>query len=119
MLIEKEIYVLKKELQSSLAVMEEAVNSIQDQEISKYPVFIIFKEKAAVGIGLSLVVKTDANNTWSINVSTLEELATKKVVAMEKVVEFTDLYKTHQNTACCLVWTEGGAQFIFIPLTKD
>ncbi len=116
MLTEKELYRFKKELQPSMDIMEKAIHSIQDQEISKYPVFVVFKEKEEVGIGLPLVVKDDSNDSWSINASTLEELATKKVVLMENIKRFTDIYKTHQNTACCLVWTEGSGQFVFLPL---
>lgn len=119
MLAEKELYRLKKELQPSLALMQKAVNSIQDQEISNYPIFVVFKESGEVGVGIPLVKKDDTSDSWSINASTLEELATKKVVSMEKIEQFTSVYKTHQDTICCLVWIQGSAQFVFLPLASE
>jgi len=117
MLSEKGLHGLEKQLQPFLLLLVKTANAIMDQDISNYPVFVVYQEEEAAGLGLPVVAAEATPDKWSINVTTLEELAAKKVVAMENVDRFTSVYKTNEGAICCLVWHEGNAQFVFIPAT--
>jgi len=116
MFSEKELQQVKEELQPLLPIMKKAATSIKDEEISNYPVFIVYKEDEEIGLGIPLLDENQMKENWGVNASTLEELATKKVVAMENVERFCDIYKTHPNSICFLVWNKNGAQIVFLPL---
>ncbi|MGH1433935.1 MAG: hypothetical protein ACRBG0_05705 [Lewinella sp.] len=117
MLSEKGLHGLKKQLHPYLLLLVKTANSIRDQDISNYPVFVVYQEEEAAGLGIPVVAAEAPTKGWSINASTLEELAAKKVVAMENVERFSSVYKTNEGAICCLVWHEGNAQFVFIPAT--
>ena len=117
MLSEKGLHGLEKQLQPFLLLLVKTANAIMDQDISNYPVFVVYQEEEAAGLGLPVIAAEATPDKWSINVTTLEELAAKKVVAMENVDRFTSVYKTNEGAICCLVWHEGNAQFVFIPAT--
>lgn len=106
---------LQHALRPYLPLMGNAAESVRDQDISNYPVFAVFPHSGEVAVGLALVDGTDSSHGWSVNVTTLEELAAKNVVAMENVERFTAVYKTHPDALCCLTLHEGAAQFVFIP----
>ena len=115
MLSEKELTTLQQQLQSILPLLTQAADAVVDQDVSHYPVFIVFQSLEETGLGLPVVRGTSDTGNWSVNVSTLEELAAKKVVAMEKVDQFRSIYKSNSPSLCMLVWKEGPAQFAFIP----
>lgn len=117
MLSEKGLHDLKKQLHPYLLLLVKTANTIKDQDISNYPVFVVYQEEEAAGLGIPVVAAEATKEGWSVNASTLEELAAKKVVAMENVERFTTVYKTNEGAICCLVWHEGNAQFVFIPAT--
>ncbi|WP_020536406.1 hypothetical protein [Lewinella cohaerens] len=117
MLSEKGLHDLKKQLHPYLLLLVKTANTIKDQDISNYPVFVVYQEEEAAGLGIPVVAAEATTEGWSVNASTLEELAAKKVVAMENVERFTTVYKTNEGAICCLVWHEGNAQFVFIPAT--
>lgn len=117
MLSEKGLHSLKKQLHPYLLLLVKTANSIRDQDISNYPVFVVYQEEEAAGLGIPVIAAEATTEGWSINASTLEELAAKKVVAMENVERFSSVYKTNEGAICCLVWHEGNAQFVFIPAT--
>ncbi len=112
---EESLQQLQHALRPYLPLMGNAAESVRDQDISNYPVFAVFPHNGEVGVGLPLVDGTDSSHGWSVNVTTLEELAAKTVVAMENVERFTAVYKTHPDALCCLTLHEGAAQFVFIP----
>ena len=114
MLTEEKLHELKTQLQVHLPLLGKTAEAITDQDISNYPVFVAHQAGEEFGLGLP-VIATHDDLPWSINVSTLEELASKQIVAMEKVESFTALYKTHPNDLCLLVWNDGAAQFVFLP----
>ncbi|MEL6832563.1 MAG: hypothetical protein AAFP77_06210 [Bacteroidota bacterium] len=119
MLSEKELHQLRQVLVPYLPLLEKTAESVMDQEISNYPVFVLYQQEENASLGIPVVAADAEKASWSINVSTLEELATKKVVAMENVERFTSVYKTNTQALCCLVWNGGSAQIVFIPGTKQ
>jgi len=119
MLSEKELHQLRELLLPYLPLLEKASESVRDQDISNYPIFVLYQQEENAGLGIPVVAADAENVAWSINVSTLEELATKKVVAMENVERFTAVYKSNPDALCCLVWNGGAAQIVFIPGTQQ
>ena len=88
MLSEKELNDLRQELLPFLPLLEKTAESVRDQDISNYPIFVLYQQEENAGLGIPVVAADSASTPWSVNVSTLEELATKKVVAMENVERF-------------------------------
>ena len=104
---------LKSEIESHLPVMSKAADVILDQEVSEYPIFVLFKDEVSIGVRLIEGDKKLAK--WSINASTLEELATKNVIDNDKVEQFRQVYKDPTEYFCLFVIDEGAANFVFSP----
>ena len=101
------------ELKPLLPMLGKAADAILDQEVSKYPIFIIAKNDVA--IGLPLIERAPPH--WSVNSTNLEEFATKGLIEPEKVEDFREVYKDPQENLCLFVIDEEKATFIFMPRT--
>jgi len=112
---ENQYKALEKSLAPHLPLMEQAADTILDQEVSIYPIFII--HQLNVDIGVLLVSKTEGKADWSIHASTLEELVTKQVIQMDKVDNFRQVYKDPREYLCLFTLSEMGATFVFLPRT--
>lgn len=104
---------LEEEIKPYAALMGKVADSILDQDISSYPIFVVHQFELSLGI--PLVERQEGGAKWSINASTLEELATKKVVEMSRVDSFRQVYKDPQDFLCLFVLSDLGANFIFVP----
>jgi len=107
---------LERELRQYKPMMGKAADSILDQEVSKYPIFIIHKGEMAMGIPLLDSAKTKGE--WSINASILEEFTTKQVIQAERVENFRNIFKDPSENLCLFVLSEAGANFIFLPRSE-
>lgn len=108
----KEYEELAKKLAPYNLVMGNAADTILNQEVSSYPIFIIPTESIPLGIP---IVEQTVEDPLRIHASTLEELATKKVIEMNKVDHFREVYKDPEEFLCLFVVDEKEAKFIFIP----
>lgn len=106
---------LEEELKPFSSVMSQASDSILDQEVSKYPIFVVHQHELEIGV--PLIEKSEANH-WSVHASTLEEFVSKQIVENEKVQDFIEVYKDPSDHYCIFVLSELGANFIFLPRTK-
>ena len=109
--------VLEKELKPYQSVMEQAVDAILDKEISDFPILVIHQQH--IELGLPVVDHKKVKGKWSINASTLEEFATKQLIATDKIEDFQSIYKDPGQHLCLFVISELGAQFIFTPRKSD
>lgn len=103
---------LHDELKGYIKMMSQAQKSVLDQEITRYPIFIIHQQEVALGIVLSEKDKVKGN--WSVNLSTLEEFITKGLIKQDKLNEFKATYKSTDNYLCLFILSELGAEFIFL-----
>lgn len=103
---------LESELSGYKRVMRQAADTIIDENVSEYPVFVVHQQE--VEIGIPIAVKGKVKGNWSINASTLEELISKNIINNEKVDSFKTIYKSPKTHLCCFVLSELGAQFLFI-----
>ncbi|PHN03088.1 hypothetical protein [Flavilitoribacter nigricans] len=108
----KEYDELAKKLAPYNLVMGNAADTILNQDVSSYPIFIILTE--SIPLGIAIVEQTEEEPLY-IHASTLEELATKKVIEMGKVDHFREVYKDPAEFLCLFVVDEQEAKFVFIP----
>ncbi len=104
---------LQRELAPLQKLLSGASDSILEQEVSSYPIFVL--NRTPIAIGIPLYAPESENKGWHIFASTLEELATKKVVAMEKVDGFRKVYKDPKAFFCLFVLSEEKGEFVFLP----
>lgn len=104
---------LEKELQPLKTPLGIAADTIYNENVSNYPIFITHQQEVEIGIP---VIKKDVHGgNWSVNASTLEELVAKNLVQMDKVENFTEVFKPVKDYVCLFVLSELGATFIFLP----
>ena len=105
---------IEEEIKPYRSLMIKASDSIMDQEISSYPIFVV--SQLEVQIGVALVGRDpDEGQNWFIQASTLEELNAKNIVHTDKLDEFRKVYKDPSLHLCLFVLSDLGAQFIFLP----
>ncbi len=104
---------LEKELQPYNTMLGKAADTIIEQEVSSFPIFIVHQH--SVDIGIQLIDQETVSGNWSINASSLEEFVTKQIIQTDKVDDFKSVYKDPQNELCLFVLSELGAKFVFIP----
>ncbi len=112
--VRSKIAKLEAELKPYLTTMGSAADTILDQDVSSYPLFVVHQH--TVDIGIPLISRSDEEDgpAWSINASTLEELATKKIIEMARVERFQEVYKDPREHLCLFVLSDLGANFMFI-----
>lgn len=93
------------------ARFDEAVQTIRNEQVSNYPILVAYPSFTTINIGLLL----QEGEALSFNATTLEELAVKKVVNMEKVNSFREVYKKKSNYFCVFLLERPAPQFVFIP----
>lgn len=107
---------LESELETYLPLMAKASDAVIEQQISKYPILVVYQEPIAIGI--KIVDNNEVQGQWSICLSTLEEFVSKKLIEKIKVDSFRTIYKDQKKYLCLFVLSELGAQFVFIPRKK-
>lgn len=106
---------LEKQLQPYNRLLGQAADVILNEQVSKYPIFVMHQQEVEMGISL---VSAGRQFSWSIEASTLEEFVSKNLIFMEKAQDFINAYKDPEEFLCLFVLSELGAQFIFVPRQK-
>lgn len=114
--VTEKMLLIKEQLSLYTGLANEVIAKIKEQDISNYPIFIAHQDEASIGI--PIITRKESKDIWSINISTLEEFYTKKMIAEEKLEDFKNLYNNHKFDICFFVISELGAQFIFFPNQK-
>ncbi|MEM1217340.1 MAG: hypothetical protein AAGH79_00435 [Bacteroidota bacterium] len=107
---------LESELRIYGPALGTAADTVLDQGVSKYPIFVAHQQ--TVDMGIPIFDREKVSGNWSVNVSTLEEFVTKQIIAPDKVDEFKKVYKDPAEEVCIFVLSELGANFIYIPRSK-
>ncbi len=103
---------IEAEIQPWLPMMGKLADQVQDQDISRYPIFVV--HPATIELGLPVIEKGEQSR-WSIHISTLEEFSTKQIIQPEKLEDFKQVYKDPAEQLCLFLLSDLGATFIFIP----
>ena len=94
-------------------MLKEASMTIMDQDVSKYPIFILFDQEVELGIKLSDREVTQGK--WSVNASTLEEFVAKRLIQPDRIDPFKATFKDPLTHLCLFVVEGSSAEFIFLP----
>lgn len=89
----------------------QTIKTIQDENVSNYPILIAFPSFTNLNIGLPI----KEEDTLSFNATTLEELAMKKIIDLDKIDGFRKLYKEKKDTFCIFLLQQPAPQFVFVP----
>ena len=108
---------LERELRQYKPLLNKATDSILDEKVSKYPIFIVHQGEMEVGI--HLVDRKKNGGIWSIHASILEEFAAKQLIQLDKIEHFKSIFKDPETYLCLFVLSEAGANFIFLPRQEE
>lgn len=106
---------LQTDLQTYLPLLQQAAETVRDENVSNYPLFVAYRGEETAAIGLPVIQQSEGGSAWTVNVTTLEELVARKVVALANIDGFRQVYKEHTGKLCFLIWDEGEARFAFVP----
>ena len=102
---------LENEINKKKKWFLQTVKTIQDENVSNYPILVAFPSFTNLDVGLSI----SEGESFSFNATTLEELAMKKIVNLDKIDDFRKLYKEKKDSFCIFLLEKPAPQFIFIP----
>lgn len=111
--IQTQYHQLEEELRSYKKMMAQVADTVLDAEVSKYPIFVVHQDE--LDLGVLLIDHREGKSRWSIQSSTLEVLAAKKVIGMDKVDRFRQVFKDPRTHLCLFVLGEMGPSFVFLP----
>lgn len=93
-------------------ICTKAIQTVVEEDVSLYPVLVAHRPDVILGI--PLLSATQIGDDFAFRITTLEELVTKQMVAMEHLAAFQKLYRQHQKRFCVLVMDDQAADFVFI-----
>ncbi|MEM6396621.1 MAG: hypothetical protein AAF741_09755 [Bacteroidota bacterium] len=107
---------LQDDVRPHLQLLSEAADTVIEQEVSNYPVFVAyFAEEQDLEVGLPVTqISSSRGRVWALRITTLEELVSRQVVLREKVDNFRQVYRNTPDSICFLIWTDGEARFGFV-----
>ena len=109
---EQDLKILEDELKPYKKLIGSVADTIMEQDVSSYPIFVIYHEGIEVGIPLDT---GNIEGSWAVNASSLEEFVAKQLVLSDKVDDFKSVYKDPTAFSCLFVVEKSGATFVFIP----
>jgi len=104
---------IEREIRQYVPILSKASDSVLDQDISNYPIFIV--HQGELELGISVIDPKKVQSQWAVNLSILEEFAAKQLIKPDKIDAFREVFKNPQEQLCLFVISEIGANFIFIP----
>jgi len=110
---EKKLADLEKIIAPHQQLLGQASDTVIQQNVSKYPIFVASEN--AVQIGIPILNPEELQGKWFLYISTLEEFATKNLIDMDKVDNFRSIYKSPSDQFCIFLIEDIGATFVFLP----
>lgn len=107
---------LQADLNKYEPMLVHASQAIIEQNVSNYPIFIVHKYQA--NIGIALLDRNQSGTHWSINASTLEEFVTKRIINDSKSENFKAIYKNPREYFCIFILDLDIRQFVFSPIHR-
>ena len=105
---------LQKDLDLFKESILEASNSIVEEGVSEYPVFIA--SRTSFPVGELILDKDELQTHWSVYASTAEDLIKAGIIQVDKARFFITQYKPVKEYMCLfVVASETEAGFIFMP----
>lgn len=104
---------LKEAIRPFIPVIGKAADTIINENVSNYPIFVV--SQLDIDLGIPLVNRTEEGPLWSVHASTLEEMSAKRVIQEDRLTDFQRIYNEHSDDVCLFVLSDLGAKFIFLP----
>lgn len=104
---------LEQELKTYIEPLSKAADTVINESVSNYPIFVA--HQSSTDIGIPIIDREKVAGNWSINLSSLEEFATKGLIVADKLDDFKALYQSNTKQLCFFVLSELGATFNFLP----
>jgi len=104
-------YQLEADIKPYKEMLRKATMAVLDENVSKYPIVVAARESIELGIPL---VQNDAPHV-NLNVSTLEEFATKGIIEAARIDRFREVFKDPEAFLCLFLIAPPSATFVFIP----
>lgn len=102
---------LQEKLSGWLPLLSDAADTIINQGISDYPVFVISNDDLEIGVAMT----KESGDKLKIKASTLEEFVARRLISPEKVEEFKAAYKAPDVYICISVIAADRSEIIFLP----
>jgi hypothetical protein len=102
---------LDEDLQQYAGLLRTAVQTIEDQGVSNYPILVVTLEDLQLGI--KLFDRMSSQSKWNVYAATLELLIQLQLIDEQKVDEFRQLFHAKRPSVCLLVWMTGSGSFVF------
>ena len=110
---EEKFIAIKQAIQPYKRRLAQAADTIIDENVSSYPIFVV--HQLSLEVGIKLVSRNGETDKWNIHASTLEEFVAKQLIASDKVDDFKKVYKNPQQMLCLFVLSDAGATYVFLP----
>ena len=114
---EVKLKMLEADIKTLGEVLKDAAETIVNQNVSNYPIFVA--HRYALNMGIELIDREKMNTNWSFNASTLEEVVTKNIVSRDKLDDFREIYKSPADFVCVFVVDETMSEFVFYPYEEE
>ena len=117
MSVTERILMIEKELKVYNHIISQAKQTILDQDVTKYPIFVA--SKSTIELGINIIDHHTTTALWSINASSLEEFVAKNVIDSAKIDNFKQTFKNVDTFNCYFIVSDIGNQFAYLPtITK-
>ena len=97
--------------------LKQIAETIIDEGISEYPVFVATQE--LIDVGKPIFDREEVQLNWFFNASILEDFQRKDIVKGENLLEFKRAYGDPKEKACIFVITPEMAHFVFVPYVEE
>ncbi len=104
---------LKEMVQDNTALIDQCIETIEAQEVTKYPIFVFSTSDVELGIELADPTKHDVPGY--LKISSLEEFVSRNLIPSDQVDDFRKTYKESEGTYCFLNIGDKGSKFVFVP----
>ena len=95
----------------------QASQTIREQGVTKYPIFIA--TQAMPKVGIPLIMGVEYKREWNINASSLEELFTKKIMTKPAANQFRKVFKDPNKFFCVFLIEKDGLKLLYVPIDKQ
>ncbi len=114
---EVKLKMLEADIKTLGELLRDAAQTIFNEGVSNYPIFVA--HRYALNMGIELVDREKTKTNWSFNASTLEEMVTKNIISRENLDGFREIYKSPEDFVCIFVIDETMSEFIFYPYEEE
>lgn len=102
---------IDEDLQPYASLLSTAVQTIEDQGVSNYPILVVSLDDLQLGI--KLFDRMTTQSKWNVNAATLELLMQLQLIDEQRVDEFRQLFHAKKPAMCLLVLMTGSGSFVF------